>query len=206
MSDVVNTLIRKCLRMPLPPPERPREPLQKRQIRIEGFRRDDGLWDVEGHLLDTLPEDVQVAGQWRRAGEAMHAMSLRLTVDRQAQILAASAVSDAHPFGGVCGTIAPAYERLVGLKVGPGYRRRVQELFPASGGCTHLSELAIAMGTGVLQTLARTLMRDPDVRPFSLDGCHALMTDGPVVREFHPRWYRGPADGEGAGAAGRRTG
>ena len=177
--------------MPLPPPDRPRDPVQQRQIRIEGFRRDDDLWDVEGHLLDTLPSDVQVGGQWRRAGEAMHAMSLRLTVDREARIKAAVAVSDAHPFPGVCATITPAYAQLVGLQVGPGFRRRVQELFPASGGCTHLSELVITLGTGVMQTLAGTLLRDPDVQPFSLDGCHALMTDGAVVREFHPRWYRG---------------
>lgn len=177
--------------MPLPPPERPRELVQQRHIRLEGFRRDDDLWDVEGHLLDTVQHDVQVGGRWRRAGEPMHAMSLRLTVDREARIRAAVAVSDAHPFAGVCSTITPAYTRLVGLQVGPGFRRRVKELFPAAGGCTHLSELAITMGTGVLQTLAGTRHRDPAVRPFSLDGCHALMTHGPVVRAFHPRWYRG---------------
>lgn len=177
--------------MPLPPPDRPREPVQLRHIRIEGFRRDDGMWDVEGHLLDTRSNDVEVGGRWLLAGQPMHAMGLRLTVDREARIMAAVAVSDANPFPDVCPNITPAYARLVGLQVGPGFRRQVQTLFPASGGCTHLSELVIALGTGVLQTLAGTLHRDPDVRPFSLDGCHALMTDGPVVREFHPRWYRG---------------
>ncbi|WP_234264465.1 DUF2889 domain-containing protein [Hydrogenophaga sp. NFH-34] len=177
--------------MPLPPPDCPREPSQQRQIRIEGFRRADGLWDVEGHLLDTLPHDVQVGGGLRRAGEPMHAMALRLTVDLQASIRAAVAVSDAHPFAGVCGRITPAYEQLVGLRVGPGFRRQVRALFPPSAGCTHLSELVLALGTGVLQTLATALHRDPAVKPFSLDGCHALMTDGPVVRQFHPRWYRG---------------
>ena len=177
--------------MPLPLPERPREPVQQRQIRIEGFRRDDGLWDIEGYLVDTLQHDIKVGGGVRRAGEAMHVMVLRLTVDREACIRVAVAASDAHPFSGVCGGIAPAYTRLVGLRVGPGFRRRVQELFPASGGCTHLTELVIAMGTGVLQTLTTSIHTDPDVKPFSIDGCHALMADGPVVREFHPRWYRG---------------
>lgn len=177
--------------MPLPPPECPREPAQQRQIRIEGFRREDGLWDIEGHLVDILQNDVRVAGEFRKAGEAMHAMALRLTVDREACIRAAVAASDAHPFPGVCGQIVPAYAQLVGLRVGPGFRRRVRELFPPSKGCTHLSELVITMGTGVLQTLAASMHANPDVKPFSMDGCHALMTDGPVVREFHPRWYSG---------------
>lgn len=177
--------------MPLPLPECPREPAQHRQIWIEGFRRSDGLWDIEGHLVDTLQRDVKVGDGVRKTGEAMHAMALRLTVDHDACIRTAVAASDAHPFPGVCGAIAPAYAQLVGLHVGPGFRRRVQELFPPSGGCTHLSELVGTMGTGVLQTLAAAMHADPDVKPFSMDGCHALMTDGPVVREFHPRWYRG---------------
>ena len=176
--------------MPLPAPESTRFSAQQRHIRIEGFRRDDALWDVEGHLLDTLARDVQVGGRWLRAGEPMHAMSLRLTVDGCAQIRAAVAVSDAHPYVGVCGGITPAYEKLVGLQVGPGFRRRVQELFPASCGCAHLTELLLTMGTGVLQTLAGSVERDPKTQPIGLDGCHALMSDGPVVREFLPLWYR----------------
>lgn len=176
--------------MPLPPPERSRATAQLRHISIEGFQRDDDLWDIEGHLIDTLSRDVQVGGRWCRAGEPMHSMSLRLTVDGSARIKRAVASSDAHPYVGVCGGIAPAYEKLVGLQVGPGFRRRVQELFPASGGCAHLTELVLTMGTGVLQTLAGAVDRDPKTRPIGLDGCHALMSDGHVVREFLPTWYR----------------
>ena len=177
--------------MPLPLPECPRELTRLRQIRIEGFRRSDGLWDIEGHLVDTLQHDVKVGNGLRKRGDAIHAMALRLTVDGDACIRAAVASSDAHPFPGVCGRITPAYAKLVGLRVGPGFRRQVQELFPPSEGCTHLSELVGTMATGVLQTLAGAMHANPDVKPFSLDGCHALLTDGPVVREFHPRWYRG---------------
>lgn len=181
--------------MPLPPPDAAREPLNRREIRIEGFRRADGLWDVEGHLLDTMANDIVFAGGSRRAGEPMHIMGLRLTVDLSATIRAAVASSDAHPFAGVCDRIAPAYAQLVGVRVGPGFRRKVRELFPPAQGCAHLSELVITLGTGVLQTLAPFIAQDPTIKPFSLDGCHALMTDGPQVREFHPRWYRAPVTG-----------
>lgn len=176
--------------MPLPPPECPRVTAHQRHIRIEGFLREDGLWDVEGHLTDTLARDVVVGGQPRSAGEFMHAMSLRLTVDAQARIHAAVAVSDAHPYAGVCGTITPAYERLVGLRVGPGFRRQVRALLPPAGGCAHLTELVLAMGTGVLQTLAGSAPRDPDSRPIGIDGCHALMSDGVVVRTYFSRWHQ----------------
>ena len=30
-----------------------------------------------------------------------------------------------------------------------------------------------------------------DSEPFQIDRCHALRSDGPVVRTFYPRWYRG---------------
>src|SRR3954451_8363882 len=39
-------------RMPLSPPA-PREMLHRRAIDIRGWRRDDGLYDIEAHLLDT---------------------------------------------------------------------------------------------------------------------------------------------------------
>ena len=43
--------------MPLSAPAA-REPLHRRQIDITGYIRDDGLWDIEGHLLDTKAYDT----------------------------------------------------------------------------------------------------------------------------------------------------
>jgi hypothetical protein len=177
--------------MPLPPPDGPRTALHLRQIRIEGFARNDGLWDVEGHLVDQRSHDVPIKGGIRPAGEPLHQMSLRLTVDGEGTIRAAVATSDAHPIAGVCGAIAPAYARLVGVRVGPGFGRKVRELFPPAGGCTHLTELVIALGTGVLLTIS-DVAANASSPPFTLDGCHALMASGPVVKEIYPRWYREP--------------
>jgi hypothetical protein len=53
-----------------------------------------------------------------------------------------------------------------------------------------MSELLLAMGTAVIQTLVGNVPQPTDAKPFSLDGCHALDTAGPIVAEFHPRWYR----------------
>jgi hypothetical protein len=47
-------------------PQRPREPLHRRSIEIHGYKRDDGLFDIEGHLVDTKSIDFKLAAGIRR--------------------------------------------------------------------------------------------------------------------------------------------
>jgi hypothetical protein len=54
-----------------------------------------------------------------------------------------------------------------------------------------LQELAVV----AIQTVVNVLMREgrfghPDRRPPQIDSCHALRSDGPVVQELYPRWFR----------------
>jgi hypothetical protein len=177
--------------VPLTPPDLQRELVHTRAITINGYHRSDGLFDVEGHLQDVRPHDVSFPGGKRAGGEPIHDMWLRLTVDGTALIMAVSAHTDAGPFGRACAAITPAYEGLVGMRVGPGFRGKTRELFSGLKGCTHLSELLLAMGTGIVQTLAgNDVSRPEDARPWGLDGCHALDIRGPIVATYHPRWYR----------------
>lgn len=179
--------------MPLPMPVAEREATHTRDIHIQGYRRVDGLWDVEGHLTDVRAQDVTFpGGGCRPAGQFIHSMWLRLTVDEAARIRAAIAVTDESPFPGTCERIAPNYDALVGLRVGPGFRGEIRRLFGGLRGCTHLTELISAMATGVFQTLAGEVPQHESQRPFSLDGCHAQATDGPIVAAFYPRWFRKP--------------
>lgn len=187
--------------MPLPPSTAERTEVHKRTITIQGFRRTDGLWEVEGHLEDVRPHDFHFPGGERPGGVPIHSMRLRLTVDSTALIVGAVAATDSAPFDDVCGAIAPDYAALVGLRVGPGFNRAAVRLFGGVRGCTHMSELLRTLGTGVLQTLAGTHLAVSETqKPFQLDGCHALATDGPQVALFYPRWYR-EKDGDGAPAA-----
>lgn len=182
--------------MPLPAPDCAREASHQRSISIRAYARTDGLWDIEGQLTDAWSEPIPKAGGMLPAGEPMHAMWLRLTVDRTATIVAAQAVTDAGPYGNACGTIAPDYGQLVGLRVARGYRDAIRRLFGRTAGCTHINELAGVMGSAVLQALWHELTQDADEKPFSIDGCHALKSSGPQVAQFFPRWYRpGPTGG-----------
>jgi len=180
--------------MALPPPDCAREASHQRSITIRAYARTDGLWDIEGQLTDAWPEPVPLADGMLPAGEPMHSMWLRLTVDRSATIVSAQAVTEAGPYGSACGTIAPDYSRLVGVRVARGYRDAIRRLFGRTAGCTHMNELAGAMGSAVLQALWRELTQSPDEKPFSIDGCHALKSSGPQVAKFFPRWYRPEPD------------
>src|SRR5688572_32742839 len=98
-----------------------REPLHRRSIEIRGYRRADGLFDVEGHLVDTKPFDFKLAAGLRPAGEPIHDMWLRITVDRELKIVDAAAAMDGVPYVGDCDRIVPDCRKLVGLAIRPGY-------------------------------------------------------------------------------------
>lgn len=181
--------------MPLPPPACERHASHQRTITVRAYARSDGLWDIEGHLTDAWPHPVPCAGGMLPAGEAMHSMWLRFTVDQSATIVSAQAATDAGPYGAACGTIAPDYSRLAGVRVGRGYRDAIRKLFGRTAGCTHMNELAGVMGSAVLQAMWEVLTSRADEKPFSIDGCHALKASGPQVKQYFARWYRPEAEG-----------
>jgi len=185
--------------MPLPEPKRPREALHRRSIEIRGYKRDDGMYDVEGHLVDTKDNDFKLAAGIRPAGEPIHEMWLRITVDRNLVIMDADAATDGMPYAGVCDTITPAYRKLIGLAIGPGYTQRIKELLGGVRGCTHITELAGSLATAAFQTLAGQRVQPADRKPFQLDKCHALDSSGPAVARYYPKWYTGKEEIEAAG-------
>jgi len=63
--------------MPLPPPAAPRTLTHTRRIRFEGYRRTDGLWDLEAHLEDVKPQDYLLSSGIRAAGMPVHDLSVR---------------------------------------------------------------------------------------------------------------------------------
>ena len=181
--------------MSLPVTEVERELLHTRRVRYEGYRRADGLWDIEAHLTDIKNHDYHLKTGVRRAGQPVHSMWLRLTIDRKFNIVDAAASSEAVPYPGGCETIAPAYKRLIGLNLIRGFRQNVHHLFGSVRGCTHLTELLGGMPTAAIQTFAGEMQeeREDGKKPFQLDQCHALETGTETVKKWYPKWYRGKA-------------
>lgn len=189
--------------MPLSPPASGRTLKHTRSIQVAAFARDDGLWDLDARITDIKTRDMPLAaGTVRLANTPVHDLWLRLTVDTQLTILDAEAVSDAVPYPGFCDTIGPAYKRLIGLNLLKGFRRQAAERLGGVLGCTHLSELAQVLPTAAIQAFAGDVFDtsgndEREVKPFQLDRCHALRTDGAAVAQYYPRWaVRAAAESE----------
>lgn len=172
-----------------------------RAIQIQAFARDDGLWDIDAHLTDTKTRDTSLASGIRAAGAPMHDLWLRITIDTQLTVVAAEAVSDAVPYPGFCDTIGSAYGKLVGLNLMKGFRQGVVERLAGIAGCTHLTELALVLPTAAIQAMAGEVIDTRDgaqadlqqQKPFQLDRCHALRSDGAAVAQYYPRWAPTPS-------------
>ena len=114
--------------------------------------------------------------------------------------MAASAQSRWVPYPGHCDQIGPDYRKLVGLNLTQDFRRHVRERLGGVHGCTHITELAGVLPPAAIQAFAGEVSKtrdasqpdpaDDDRKPFQLDRCHALRSDGPAVAQFYPRWFR----------------
>lgn len=183
--------------MPLPPPA-PREALHERRIECTGYRREDGLWDIEGHLVDTKTYDFESTFKGEMtAGTPVHEMWIRLTVDDALKVLAVETVTEAGPFP-CCPDITPAFKALEGLTLGPGWSRKVRERVGGVRGCTHIVELLGPLATTAFQTMYSRAGREqmenkdkPTRRPLHIDTCHALRSDGEIVKQAWPDYYTG---------------
>jgi len=183
--------------MPLSEGSPRRTHIHTRDIRFEAYKREDGLYDIEGRLVDVKPIPIQLASRVVPADEPVHDMRVRLTIDRKLNVLAAEAVTDRRPYEGHCEAITPDYHKLVGTNLGKGFRKALQDLVGNVRGCTHLNEMLGQFPTAAIQTMAGE-QRDTDDthgKPFQLDRCHALDTHGEGVRRYYPRWYRGAKTG-----------
>lgn len=209
--------------MPLSTPSA-RDLIHTREVTCRGYRREDGLWDIEGHLTDvkTYPFDNSYRGAIQ-PGDPIHDMWVRMTVDDRLVIQEMEVVTDKSPFA-ICPAITPAFQKLVGLRVGRGFREALKERVGGTGGCTHINEMFTPLATTAFQTvfsykdrearLAREagenapetrsegqtgsdlergqMDQKPKRKPPHLDTCHALRSDGDVVKEFWPEHYDPP--------------
>jgi hypothetical protein len=172
-----------------------RELLHNRDYSFRGYRRADGLWDIDGRMTDS--KSFAFDNDWRgeiQPGEPLHDMRIRLTLDDDFVVREIEVKTAAAPFR-ICGDITPSFAAIKGLRVGPGWRAKLRELLGGVKGCTHQVELLAAMATVAFQTIRPrrddAAVPGPAKRPGHLGTCHALATDGEVVRRFWPDFYTG---------------
>lgn len=183
--------------MPLPAPA-PRKLKHTRAIECTGYEREDGLWDIEGHLVDTKTyvHTRRDGGCERAPGEPVHNMWLRLTIDLDFKIHDIEAVTDDGPYA-ICGNITPNFKALVGVTIGAGWRREIVARVGGVKGCTHLVELLGPLGTVAFQATGRAREahnagKPLTKKPYQLNSCHVYDDSSEAVRERWPQYYNGP--------------
>ena len=102
-----------------------------------------------------------------------------------------------------CIEVEPILQRLIGERVGPGWRELVRRKIGRLETCTHLMELLGPAVTTLYQTMSYgkkpegrdTLENQQRLgeRPFFIGGCHSWRTDGPVVAAMFPQFATKPA-------------
>lgn len=183
--------------MPLTSPAA-RQTLHRRVITMDGYQRDDGLFDIEAHLIDTKTYAFSNRDRGTISpGEALHGMWVRMTVGEDMLIRACEAVSDFTPYA-ICPQAAPNFAALAGVSIGPGFNRAVKERVGGVLGCTHLREVLAQMATVAFQTIGPVKWRRADAeraralaageapppakRSLPIGSCLAYAADSPVVK------------------------
>lgn len=186
--------------MSLPKPAALRTLKHTRAISVEYFQRDDGLWEIDARLTDTKTIDLNLRSRDIPAGTPLHDVLLRLTLDARANIVDVIAILPSVPYPGYCDIIGPAYQKMIGLNLLSGFRQGLRERLSGIEGCAHLNELAMVIPDAAVQIFDfetdRRTSSDEHMsgkKPFELDNCHALRSDGPAVALYYPRWLVNPS-------------
>lgn len=177
----------------------PRAKRHLRNLEMSGYRREDGLWDIEGHLRDVKGYDFE--STWRgtvEAGMPVHDMWIRLTVDNSLTIQAVEASLDTGPHR-LCPEITPNFKILEGERIAPGWFLNVKKLLGGAKGCVHMVEMLGPMGTVAYQTLGPNRVTETQdsadgrtrAKPAQINRCHVFASDGEVIKERWPEFYTG---------------
>lgn len=195
--------------MPLPPPVE-RSEIHHRRIELRGYRRVDGLYDIDARMVDAKTSDLTLeGGRVVPRGDSIHDMSIRIVVDEDLNVIDIVASTDASPFG-ICREATRLLEAMKGRRIAPGWSAAVREQFAGRKGCTHLTELLGPVATVAFQALSQVRNAKPpavdtDGRPRKIDSCYAYASDREIVQRRWPMHFDGPkvagraSEGESSG-------
>jgi DUF2889 family protein len=176
-----------------------RETLHARSITITGYRRSDGLFEVEGRLLDTKPVDFRPPSDERvvKAGEAIHHMGVRIVYDDDMTVHDVIAVADAVPYGDCHGGPA-TLKSLIGLRMSSGWSSEVKRRLSGAASCVHLAGLMVPMAATAFQSMTVHRLWQAEqagkVSAPKMDSCLAYSRHGELVRRRWPAFYIAKAE------------
>lgn len=177
----------------------PRREIHHRCIDMKAYAREDGLYDVEAHLVDrkpfpftrlSSPEPVP-------AGQALHDLRVRFTVDEHYVVRAIEASADATPYA-MCREAELTLAVLIGERIARGWSALVKERLKGAASCTHLKEVLIPMATTAMQGIQALHRKSGAAVDASggdkVDSCYAYGRQRENVQRLWPHLYR-PKEG-----------
>ncbi|MDI9334728.1 MAG: DUF2889 domain-containing protein [Cytophagales bacterium] len=177
------------------PPAPPRRHLHDRTITYRGYLREDGLWDIEGELRDSKPEPIKLGYRGDLpANEAVHHMLIRVTIDDAMVIHDIAAAMPSTPYL-ECRPAIDSIRAVIGLQMGRGWKRKIEDAIGGLQGCTHVRELLSGAATAAYQTVYPYRSNNSKVRsdqitqqPKHLNQCTAWDLKGAVVMRYFPQF------------------
>jgi hypothetical protein len=175
-----------------------KERIHTRSLTVNSYEMGDGTIRIEGVLTDErfFPSLYYSHNQFIDPG-IVHKMTVHLDIALpDLEIRKARAVMDEVPIDS-CREIEAFAQKLVGLKIRPGFTRKVRGLLGGVEGCLHLTNLILTMGSAALQGFwayysrrreGAKGVRAPEFDPDLLkDSCWMWREEGPLftrIREL----------------------
>lgn len=186
--------------MPLSTPQS-RTHLHTRSVEYRGYHREDGLWDIEATIQDVKTYTFERHDRPPLlAGEPVHGMSIRVTVNDTLTIVAIESSTDHAPFA-ECQSGKDPMQQMLGVSMGPGWRTAIERALGNTRGCTHLREMLFNMATAAFQTIPAYMERlrlqaggvsmernERAEPPFYMNKCIAWDFKGPLVARSFPQF------------------
>lgn len=173
-----------------------REELHFRRIDFRGFRRSDGLFEVEARLTDRKTHDFAPpsGGRHVAAGDTIHDHGLRVVFGEDMVIREVATAIRAYPYR-ECPGGGDTLQAMVGVRIGPGWSGELRKRLPSCDTCTHLKEMMIPLASAAFQTVysvgsSRVDERDASGRPRKIDSCHAYGAARELVALQWPAFHK----------------
>ncbi len=179
--------------------------LHSRNVYSNGYLRHDGFFEIEGTIVDKKSYDIPKSdGTVLSEGEPLHKMIVKLTLDINMKIIDVSAETISAPYE-ICNGANFKIKNLIGEKIGPGWKNRVNKIIGKNNGCTHVRELLVSMATVAFQTIYGEKSRQtreaikikktnpfpaPSGKPALLNTCFAFDERSEVTKQQWPNYFK----------------
>lgn len=167
-----------------------KEKVHQRDIKVCTYQTNNRQIIVEGSLLDNrLIDTFHFSGE-NRPPATIHHLIIRLLIDSKLTIRQVETEMPCTPHT-ECPETIDSLQALVGIRISRGFTMRIKEMFSKGKGCSHLSELVIAMAPAAIQGFWTAFASEPlpaemkdTMKLLLVDACWVWRRNGLALKQF----------------------